>query len=330
MPRDASGNYTLPLADVVTGTTITATWANTTLNDIKTTLTDSLSRSGDGDLTAALGLVDGTSILPSLTFLNETNTGLYRAGTNDMRVTLNGTDIARFYDPGGAPTITLTGDTTITGATTLTGDLEISSSGTPAISYELQLTHDDPAEGGGGYRLFSQDTGTANLLALTPIDYTLGDSGVTLYTSLAGTLQLFNFTTTGVLQLPNAPVGDGDATRKDYVDAKTPVAGGHIYGIFDSIADYGGFGISGYALSVEDGTDTVVTITLATPVADTLLTNISIAANQWSSPKQPILVTTHWTSTSTIELRLFKGSSLTRQTNFMNGSEIWWSVVDYN
>lgn len=52
MPRDISGNYTLPAGNpVVTGTTIASTWANTTLSDIATALTQSLSI--DGSVTAA-------------------------------------------------------------------------------------------------------------------------------------------------------------------------------------------------------------------------------------------------------------------------------------
>lgn len=52
MPRDVNGVYTLPAGNpVVTGTTITSTWGNTTLSDIATALTQSLSV--DGSVTAA-------------------------------------------------------------------------------------------------------------------------------------------------------------------------------------------------------------------------------------------------------------------------------------
>lgn len=52
MPRDISGNYTLPAGNpVVTGTTISSTWANSTLSDIAAALTASLSI--DGSVTNA-------------------------------------------------------------------------------------------------------------------------------------------------------------------------------------------------------------------------------------------------------------------------------------
>ena len=43
MPRNGSGTYSLPSGNpVVAGTTIEASWANTTLNDVATELTGSL------------------------------------------------------------------------------------------------------------------------------------------------------------------------------------------------------------------------------------------------------------------------------------------------
>lgn len=80
MPRDTSGNYTLPAGNpVVTATVISSTWANTTLNDIRDTLTDSLSRSGEGGMTAPLTVTDGTALVPSYTFSSEPGLGFYRA-----------------------------------------------------------------------------------------------------------------------------------------------------------------------------------------------------------------------------------------------------------
>lgn len=60
MSRNGSGTYSLPAGNpVVTGTTITTTWANTTLNDIANALTGSLS--ADGQTTATGSLNMGTN-----------------------------------------------------------------------------------------------------------------------------------------------------------------------------------------------------------------------------------------------------------------------------
>ena len=60
MSRNGSGTYSLPVGNpVVTGTTITSTWANSTLTDIASALTDSLA--ADGQTTASGNLNMGTN-----------------------------------------------------------------------------------------------------------------------------------------------------------------------------------------------------------------------------------------------------------------------------
>jgi len=134
MSRNSSGTYTLPAGNpVVTGTLIESSWANSTLSDIASALTDSLSRSGQGSMTAALRLADGTSTAPGLAWASETNTGLYRYGSADTRFLVTGIEIQKWLATGAKITGTFeaTGNTTIggtlgvTGATTLTGALTV-------------------------------------------------------------------------------------------------------------------------------------------------------------------------------------------------------------
>ena len=55
MSRNGSGTYSLPAGNpVVTGTSISSTWANTTLTDIATALTGSLAADGQTTATGAL------------------------------------------------------------------------------------------------------------------------------------------------------------------------------------------------------------------------------------------------------------------------------------
>jgi len=57
MSRNGSGVYTLPAGNpVVTGTTIASSWANSTLNDIAATLTDSVAADGQTPMTGNLDL----------------------------------------------------------------------------------------------------------------------------------------------------------------------------------------------------------------------------------------------------------------------------------
>ena len=66
MSRNGSGTYNLPAGNpVVTGTTITSTWANTTLTDIAAALTGSLA--ADGQTTATGPLNMGTQKITNIT-----------------------------------------------------------------------------------------------------------------------------------------------------------------------------------------------------------------------------------------------------------------------
>jgi hypothetical protein len=65
MSRNGSGTYTLPAGNpVVTGTTISSTWANNTLTDIATALTGSLA--ADGQTTATGNLKMGSNRVTGL------------------------------------------------------------------------------------------------------------------------------------------------------------------------------------------------------------------------------------------------------------------------
>jgi hypothetical protein len=100
--RNSGGTYSLPAGNpVVTGTTISSTTHNSTLNDIATELTDSLSRSGKGPMTAPLELADGSAAAPALSFDNDTDCGWYRIGANNLGLALNG---AKVVDVGTAAT----------------------------------------------------------------------------------------------------------------------------------------------------------------------------------------------------------------------------------
>lgn len=93
MPRNSGGTYSLPAGNpVVTGTTISSVWANTTLSDLATAMTDSLSRSGDGAMLAPLELTAGAVGTPGLTWSLETTSGLYRAGAGDFRYSVSAAD----------------------------------------------------------------------------------------------------------------------------------------------------------------------------------------------------------------------------------------------
>lgn len=112
MSRNGSGTYNLPAGvnPVVTGTSITSTWANTTLNDIASALTGSLASDGQTPMTGNLN-ANGYKIV-----------GLV-AGTASGNSVEYDQFIAAFTDP------TITGDLTVTGNESVGGNLTVSGTG---------------------------------------------------------------------------------------------------------------------------------------------------------------------------------------------------------
>lgn len=116
--RNGSGTYSLPAGNpVVTGTSISSTWANNTLSDIAAEITKSLDRTG-GTMTGQLKLASGSSSAPSFAWSSETNSGMFRNGSNDIQMQVNAVTLQKW----SATTATFPLAVAITGnATTAAG-----------------------------------------------------------------------------------------------------------------------------------------------------------------------------------------------------------------
>lgn len=96
MPRDSGGTYTLPAGNpVVSGTTITSDWGNNTMSDVAAVLTDSLSRTGNGGMQAALKNINGTEANPSIVFNNDLQSGMFLNAVDDIMFSLGGSKVLR-------------------------------------------------------------------------------------------------------------------------------------------------------------------------------------------------------------------------------------------
>jgi len=94
MPRDASGNYTLPVGNpVVDGTIIETGWANPTMNDIALQLNNVLTRDGLLGPTTPIKFVDGTSALPAVSFNSDPNTGMYLIAPDTIGFSVGGVTV---------------------------------------------------------------------------------------------------------------------------------------------------------------------------------------------------------------------------------------------
>ena len=93
MPRDISGNYTLPFGPVEPDTTISTLWANPTMDDLAAEMTNSLDREGRGGMIQPLQLSDGADFAPAITFRLQPTLGFYRPADGVMAMVLNSTDL---------------------------------------------------------------------------------------------------------------------------------------------------------------------------------------------------------------------------------------------
>jgi hypothetical protein len=143
MSRNGSGTYTLPAGNpVVTGTTISSTWANNTLTDIATALTGSLAADGQTTATGNLkmganritGLADGT-LSTDATTVSQVDTAIATAGATYLLKASNLSDVANATTARGNLTAAKSGaNSDITSLTGLTTPLTVAQGGTGAAT----------------------------------------------------------------------------------------------------------------------------------------------------------------------------------------------------
>ena len=138
MSRNGSGTYNLPAGNpVVSGTTISSTWANNTLGDMATALTGSVAADGQTPITGDLQM-GGNKI---------TDMG---AATVSGDAVEYDQFIAAFVDP------VFTGDLTVTGNIIVGEDGEFS--GTGALKLPAGTTAQEPAIPVNGMIRYNSDT----------------------------------------------------------------------------------------------------------------------------------------------------------------------------
>jgi hypothetical protein len=109
MPRNSTGKYTLPIGNpVATGTVIESEWANSTMDDISTALSDALDTNGTNSMKAPFRVFDGVQAAPGLSFGLEPSSGWYRKSTGVIGFSVLGVQILEIgpdYFAGVAPTL---------------------------------------------------------------------------------------------------------------------------------------------------------------------------------------------------------------------------------
>lgn len=128
MPRNSTGTYTLPVGAFSPNQTIKSADTNSNNNDISNALTQSLATTGVSTMTGPILGASGTSSAPGYTFGSSKTDGLYLAGTHQIGLATNGTQVVTFNSDqsvtwAGAATwggaVTFSSTSTFTGAVTL-------------------------------------------------------------------------------------------------------------------------------------------------------------------------------------------------------------------
>jgi len=96
MPRNGSGNYTLPQPAFVTGTKISSSAMNSDLSDIAAALTQSVSADGQTPLTGPIKMPSGTVAGPGITFNADVTTGFWLNASGQIGVAVGGVQTAIF------------------------------------------------------------------------------------------------------------------------------------------------------------------------------------------------------------------------------------------
>ena len=99
MPRNGSGQYSLPEAAFIPGSTISSSAVNSDFSDIASALTGSVASDGQTPISAPMKFSDGSPSAPSVTFNTNTNDGFYHLSAGIVGLALIGIEGFLFTAP---------------------------------------------------------------------------------------------------------------------------------------------------------------------------------------------------------------------------------------
>ena len=252
MSRNGSGTYTLPAGNpVVSGTVIASTWANNTMNDLASAMTDSVAADGQTPMTGPLNM-------------NSNKVTNLATGT----ISGDGINFTQFNTPtfGGAvtcsTTLTVVGDTTMSG----TGQLKIPNGTTgqrSATPVSGMIRFNSTLNSYEGYTSYTGATistitfvtTTATLTTATAHGLNTGNTVFITNTTPAAYSGTFVITVTGTTTFTYTMLStpSGNAT----------VMGSYVYGNWAQIGG-GATGAGGDQIFVENGVTVTANYTLST------------------------------------------------------------------
>ena len=276
MSRNGSGTYTLPVGNpVVSGTTITSAWANSTLNDMATALTGSVASDGQTPMTGSLNL--GTNRIINVSNATLPTDAVNLSQLNDPIITGN-VDIEGTLHVVGATTLDSTlsigGDSTVTGNATIAGLLNLSGTGEMIVNIGTTAQRVNNKIGGFRYNSTTKQFEGCTIIAGQTINsITYATTTATLTTTTAHGLSTGMYVTISGTT-PAAYSGEfvitvTGTTTFTYTMLTTPignatVVGSYIYGYWGAISGNGATGGIGNPVFYENDQTVTVDYTITT------------------------------------------------------------------
>jgi len=258
MSRNGSGTYTLPAGNpVVSGTVIATTWANNTMNDLASAMTDSVAADGQTPMTGPLNM-------------NSNKVTNLATGT----ISGDGINYAQFNTPTFGGAVVCSSTLTVTGATVLSSDTTMS--GTGQLKIPNGTTGQRSATPVSGMIRFNSTLnsyeGYTSLTGATISTITFVTTTATLTTATAHGLSTGNTVfitgTTPAAYSGTFVITVTGTTTFTYTMLSTPsgnatVMGSYVYGNWAQIGG-GATGAGGDQIFVENGVTVTANYTLST------------------------------------------------------------------
>jgi hypothetical protein len=176
----------------ISGQVISSSGMNSNMAELATELTDSLSRSGKGGMSAPLRCSDGSVSLPAFSWTNDTNSGMYRIGVDNIGIATGGTKRVDVSNTG----IAFTDPASFASSVTVAGRFS-------AATYHAPVNFDDAATFASSVTIsgvaHGQTPTLSNHLATKGyVDDLMFDAGVIVTTGAPGTVGFLWTPTRGI------------------------------------------------------------------------------------------------------------------------------------
>ena len=235
MSRNGSGVYNLPAGNpVVTGTTISSTWANSTLTDLATAVTGSIASDGQTPITGALQM--GNNKITGLANGTAPTDAVALSQLNDPVITGN-VDIAGTLTVAGNVTLNSTGDIKLPVGTSV--QRPVPAQGMVRFNSTLNQYEGAINQTGATISSITRVTTTATLTTATNHGLVTGN-----YVTISGaTPAAFNGTfsitvtgnTTFTYTMQTTPANDATVVGTYYSTTWSPIGGGATGGGNDQV-----------------------------------------------------------------------------------------------